>query len=218
MRQRVKDDFESMAAQTRRSVTDEEGEAQHSVRDFAWRLVFLGRVFDAMPGCQDLVRMEINILLDTFLDQGEKDRGRANWKKLLVSDFKRFSDVLTVVWNNQTVATQKNASSTVNGIVGKSLTCRGPGDVQHVTEVVNGPTLLAWCEVFEREFGRNFAEWHSGGLTLQKLSETVVTLASTLRPCEVGRWIHAVRNTLLVLLGQIFAYFAISKSGPATRV
>ena len=68
MRQRVKDDFESMAAQTRRSVTDEEGEAQHSVRDFAWRLVFLGRVFDAMPGCQDLVRMEINILLDTFLE------------------------------------------------------------------------------------------------------------------------------------------------------
>ena len=68
MRQRIKDDFESMAAQARRSVTDEEGEAQHSMRDFAWRLVFLGRVFDAMPGCQDLVRMEINILLDTFLD------------------------------------------------------------------------------------------------------------------------------------------------------
>ena len=201
----MKDDVESMAAQARRSVTDEEGEAQHSVRDFAWRLVFLGRVFDAMPGCQDLVRMEINILLDTFLDQGEKDRGRANWGKLLVSDFKCFSDVLTVV---------KNASSTINGIVGKSLTFRGAGDVQHVTEVVNG--LLAWCEVFKREFGRNFAEWHSGGLTLQKLSETVVTLASTLRPCEVGRWIHAVRNTLLVLLGQIFAYFAIAKSGPAT--
>ena len=134
--------------------------------------------------------------------------------KLLVSDFKRFWDVLTVVWNNQTVATQKNASSTVNGIVGKSLTFRGPGDVQHVTEVVNGPTLLAWCEVFKREFGRNFAEWHSGVLTLEKLSETVVTLASTLRPCEVGRWIHAVRNTLLVLLGQIVAYFTISKSGP----
>ena len=110
------------------------------------------------------------------------------------------------------MATQKNASSNINEIVGESLTFRGPGDVQHVTEVVNGPTLLAWCEVFEREFGRNFAEWHSGGLTLQKKSETVVTLASTVRPCEVGRWIQAVRNTLLVLLGQIFAYFAISKS------
>ena len=108
--------------------------------------------------------------------------------KLLVSDFKCFSDVFTVVWNNQTVATQKNASSTVNGIVGKSITFRGPGDVQHVTEVVNGPTLLAWCEVFEREFGRNF-----------------------------GRWIQAVRNTLLVLLGQIFAYFAISKSGQSNQ-
>ena len=112
-----------------------------------------------------------------------------------MSDFKCFSDVLTVVWNNQTVATQKNASSTVNGIVGKSLTFRGPGDVQHVTEVVNGLTLLAWCEVFEREFGRNFAEWHSGGLTLGNLAEKVVTLASTVAFCEVGRWTHAVRNS-----------------------
>ena len=113
------------------------------------------------------------------------------------------------------MATQKNASSTVNGIVGESLTFRGPGDVQHVTEVVNGPTLLAWCEVFEREFGRNFAEWHSGGLTLANLAEKVVTLASTVAFCEVDRWTHAVRKALPKLLGQIFAYFAISKSGPS---
>ena len=117
------------------------------------------------------------------------------------------------------MATQKNASSTVNGIVGKSLTFRGPGDVQHVTEVVNGSTLIAWCDFLEKEFDRNFAQWHSGGLTLEKLSETVVTLASTLRPCEVGRWTQAAREALPVLLGQIFAYFTISKSGQSyTRV
>ena len=72
---------------------------------------------------------------------------------------------------------------------------------------------FAWCEVVEKEFDRNFAAWHSGGLTLEKDSETVVTLASTLRPCEVGRWTQAARNILPVLLGQIFAYFTISKSG-----
>ena len=52
---------------------------------------------------------------------------------------------------------------------------------------------------------------------MEKLSETVVTLASTLRPCEVGRWTQAVRNTLLALLGQIFAFFAISKSGQSNQ-
>ena len=37
-------------------------------------------------------------------------------RKLLVSDFQYFRDVLTFVWNKQTVATQKNASSIVKGI------------------------------------------------------------------------------------------------------
>ena len=31
--------------------------------------------------------------------------------------------------------------------------------------------------------------------------------------CEVGRWTQAVSKALPVLLGQIFAYFTISKSG-----
>ena len=177
----MKDDVESMAAQARRSVTDEEGEALHSVRDFAWRLVFLGRVFDAMPGCQDLVRMEINILLDTFLDQGEKDRGRANWEKLLVSDFKCFSDVLTVVWNNQTVATQKNASSTINGMVGKRPHVSRPR-----RRAACGPKLSTGRLSLR---GVRFSRGSSAGILLsgtlavsplEKLSETVVTLASTL--------------------------------------
>ena len=62
MNKRIKDDVESMAAQVRRLVTVEEGEAQHSMRHFAWQLVLLGKVFDAVPGCQEPVRMKTNIL------------------------------------------------------------------------------------------------------------------------------------------------------------
>ena len=47
------------------------------------------------------------------------------------------------------VATQKNASLTIKGRIEECITFRSPGDVQHVTDVANGPTLLAWCEVFE---------------------------------------------------------------------
>ena len=168
MRQRIKDDVESMAAQARRLVTDEEGVAQHSTRDFAWRLVLLGRVYDAVPGFRELVRMQINILLDRFLDmifkQGH-DLVRFKLGMILEqcewfqdderqdrteSDFQCFRDVLTFVWNKQTVATQKNASSIVKGIDGESLTFGPQGEVQHVTEVVNGSTLLVGCQVFER--------------------------------------------------------------------
>ena len=121
------------------------------------------------------------------------------------------------------MATQKNASSIVKGIEGKSLTFGPQGEVQHVTEVVNGSTLLAGCQVFDKKFDRNFAAWHSSGLTLENLAEEVVTLASTLAStlanCEVGRWTQAVRNALPLLLGQIFAYFTISMSGQSyTRV
>ena len=50
MNKRITDDVESMAAQVRRLVTVEEGEAQRSMRHFAWQLVLLGKVFDAVPG------------------------------------------------------------------------------------------------------------------------------------------------------------------------
>ena len=39
MSERIKDDVESMAAQARRLVTDEEGEAKRSRRHFAWQLI-----------------------------------------------------------------------------------------------------------------------------------------------------------------------------------
>ena len=57
-----------MAVEARRLVTDEEGEAQRSMRHFAWQLVWRGNVFDAVPGCQEPVRMKTNILLNTFLE------------------------------------------------------------------------------------------------------------------------------------------------------
>ena len=40
----IKDDVESMAAQARRLVNDEEGEAQRSRRHFAWQLDLLGNL------------------------------------------------------------------------------------------------------------------------------------------------------------------------------
>ena len=36
--------------------SDEKDEAQYNRRDFAWRLILLGRVFDAMPRFKELVR------------------------------------------------------------------------------------------------------------------------------------------------------------------
>ena len=45
----------------------------------------------------------------------------------------------------------------------------------------------------------------------------MVDLASSLTPCEVGKWTQAVRNARPVLLGQIFAYFTTSKSGQSYK-
>ena len=42
--------------------------AQNSTRDFAWQLVLLRKVYDNVPGFRELVRMQINILLDRFWD------------------------------------------------------------------------------------------------------------------------------------------------------
>ena len=143
-----------------------------------------------------------------FQDDHLQDHSRKNEDerigKLLVTDFKFFWNVLTVVWNKQTVATQKkNPSSTVSGIVDKSVTVGigRQGGVKQVTEVVNGPTLFARYEGVPR----SFAAWYSVGLTLETLAEKMVDLASSLTTGEVGMWTQAVRNALPVLLNQIFA-------------
>ena len=86
-----------------------------------------------------------------------------------------------------------------------------------MTKVVNYFTLLVGCEVFEKEFDRNFAVWYSGGLTMETRAVTAVTLASTLRPGEVGRWTLVVRNPRPGLLGEIFAYFTISEFGQSCQ-
>ena len=58
MSQRVKDDIGSVAAQARGLFSEDEGEAQHSMRHFAWRFLFV-------LGFRELVRIQINILLDS---------------------------------------------------------------------------------------------------------------------------------------------------------
>ena len=82
MSKRIKDDVESRAAEARRLVTDEEGEAQRSMRHFAWQLVLLGKVFDAVPGCQEpglnpFLEMPWGYMhvfrLDMILEQGHGD-------------------------------------------------------------------------------------------------------------------------------------------------
>ena len=150
MNKRIKDVVESMAAQVRRLVTVEEGEAQRSMRHFAWQLGLLGKVFDAVPGCQEPVRKKTSILLKH------------------------------IPW-------RCHGTTCMSLKVGMILV-QGQGDVQHVTEVVNYLTLLVGREFLEKEFVGKFTAWYSGGLMLETRPKTVVTLVSTLRPCEVGKW------------------------------
>ena len=129
-----KNDIESTAAQARILATDEE-----SMWPSTARVTVLGdmsclKVYDAVPRFTELVRIQINILLDTIfkqehdllrfefgmiLRQGEwfRDNEKQDhtederFGKLVVSDFQCFRDVLTFVWTKQTVASQKNSSS-----------------------------------------------------------------------------------------------------------
>ena len=68
MCQRIEDDIEIMTEQVQNLFNNVKDEAQYNRRDFAWRLILLGRVFDAVPRFKELVRMKINILLHTFLE------------------------------------------------------------------------------------------------------------------------------------------------------
>lgn len=138
--------------------------------------------------------------------------------KAIVLEFKHlFKDVLTHVWNKETATTQQNEGATVKGLVGKNVTLDCNGSMHQAEEAVDRERLLQGYKDYEEEFKRNFTRWHAGELDLERLVAEAQEKSRALRPCQVTAWGEALKNQLPQLLGLIFAYFTISKSGESYR-
>jgi hypothetical protein len=127
----------------------------------------------------------------------------------LVTEFGHFKEVLTMVWNEETI--QKPPEDTVRDIRGHCL------DQQTMNESplgINSDGLLEQFFEFESLYTSFLGEYLSPGADLNALVKKTVDLAETLTPisCDHG-FGNKTKEHLPTIMAGIFALFTVLKSG-----
>ena len=233
VRSAVETEIESQAAGARTYLNGKsEDEAEGFMKDFALKLILLGRILDELPRYKDFCRVKMAGLLDTVHEQGswsfcylfklgmllsqgkigeldssgnvaaEDDR----IGKTIVAEFKHFKDVTTMVWNEE--VTQKD----VRAVVGEAEAWRVSSGMRRTAKLDEG-SLIRGFELYEKEYQKKFTEWTAGHLTPEELAHQAVSQAAAVQPGSSRHWNDAVLDVLPTLLARVFCFFTISKSG-----
>mmetsp|Transcript_175699 Transcript_175699/g.558037 ORF Transcript_175699/g.558037 Transcript_175699/m.558037 type:complete len:1076 (-) Transcript_175699:522-3749(-) len=232
-RREIQEQLEAVACNAQKLIQGSEVDADSGLLDFAYQLLLLGYMYDDLPDFQSQVEMKLCRLLDvvqerhwgfTFLfklgivlEQGKAGRkGSADDErigKLIVQDFPHFKDLLTMIWNQQTEVSQKDIMHTIEEL---TSTCSVSG-CDPVEVPIPKVALLEGRDRYKKEYQNHFQAWRSGCLDLEALACNTIEMARKLQPCTVSEWTTPVQNAIPILLGGIFAYLSISKSGSSYR-
>ena len=233
MRSTVETEIESQAAAARAYLNGKsEDEAEGFMKDFALKLIMLGRILDELPRYKDFCRAKMAGLLDTVHEQGSwsfcylfklgmllsqgkigelDSAGKVAAEddrigKTIVAEFKHFKDVTTMVWNEE--VTQKD----VRAVVREAEAWRVDRGVRCAAKLDDG-SLIRGFELYEQEYQKKFTEWTAGDLTPEELAQQAVAQAAAVVPGTSRLWNDAVLDVLPTLLARVFCFFTISKSG-----
>mmetsp|Transcript_1455 Transcript_1455/g.3038 ORF Transcript_1455/g.3038 Transcript_1455/m.3038 type:complete len:1794 (-) Transcript_1455:138-5519(-) len=127
--------------------------------------------------------------------------------KFIVSEFSHFKEVMTMVWNEETL--QKPAEETVHGI--KSKCCKN-GIMNNVP--IHKNSLLESFHKFEDQYKKLLMEYIDPNADLKKLVQDTLSMAGKLKPidCDSG-WSKEVKNQIPYILAGVFSVFTVRKSG-----
>ena len=127
--------------------------------------------------------------------------------QVILSEFVHFKEVLTMVWNEETI--QKPVEDTVNNIEGKIWDGRSTVSTQ-----IAKSSLLDSFYTFDTEYKRLLGSYLPEDADLDALVHKINEIARTLYPVssESG-WERETIENIPVLLAGIFAVFTILKSG-----
>ncbi|KAK3280489.1 hypothetical protein CYMTET_11669 [Cymbomonas tetramitiformis] len=213
--------------------------AEANVRELAMQLVYMGRILDALPHFTELTTISISNVLEaclehawgfTFLfklgmvlqqgsvgavgEDGEVTSEDKRIGQVLVSEFRHFKDTQTMIWNQEIV--QKDVSGTVDEVASKRVAASNG-----VCDVCDAPvgrgTLLSGFQEYEAEYDACFQRWCAGQLEMPDLADMVRAQVAPVSPCHIATWTRDIKDMLPILLGRIFAYFTILKSGESYR-
>ena len=127
----------------------------------------------------------------------------------LVGEFSHFKEVLTMVWNEETI--QKPPEDTINNIKGQWLT----GQNRKVSEVKLEPdTLLKLYYEFDSTYTSFLGEYLDEDADRNDLVQKIIYICKKLKPvsCENG-FGNEVKHALPTIMAGVFALFTILKSG-----
>ncbi|KAK3239607.1 hypothetical protein CYMTET_50476 [Cymbomonas tetramitiformis] len=213
--------------------------AEANVRELAMQLVYLGRILDALPHFTELATISISNVLEaclehvwgfTFLfklgmvlqqgsvgavgEDGEVTSEDKRIGQVLVSEFRHFKDTQTMIWNQEIV--QKDVSGTVDEVASKRVAASN-GVYAVCDAPVGRGTLLAGFQEYEAEYDTCFQMWCAGQLEMPDLADMVCAQVAPVSPCHIAAWTRDIKDMLPTLLGRIFAYFTILKSGESYK-
>jgi hypothetical protein len=115
-------------------------------------------------------------------------------------------------WNEE--ITQKSVQATAAEITASRF---DPRTNKRSSEPVDQEKLLEGFCKYQEVFDTYLNQWLAGRLQLEELANKVLKDAGALRPCSVDEWTETVKDELPSLLGGVFAYFTIHKSGDSYK-
>ena len=141
---------------------------------------------------------------------------------LIVSKFKQFKVVRTIAWNME--VPQKSPEDTVQEIKSyKVLRSDGAGgsavptgEAQTTEAPIERDLLTKGFEEYSKVWGTHFNAWKSKEMGKDGIAREVMEAASQLPQCGTdirNSFPMEVREAIPTLLGGIFAYFTIARSG-----
>ena len=201
--------------------------ANQSKDEFRRYFMRMGAVLIELPQFKDFTKKVMSDVLETCLNsdwgygfvfdlglslqKGENtnDDDEVRIAQNLVTEFGHFREVLTMVWNEETI--QKPPEDTVGDIRGDSLDEK---TLDATPLCVDSDDLLELFFDFESEYKSLLGEYLSPGADLNALVQKTLDIVDEMKPlsCDNG-FGNGTKRKLPKIMSGIFALFTVLKSG-----
>ena len=182
-----------------------------------------GGILVELPDCKDYTKKVMSDILESCLSSKggcsfvfelglslhQDDEDEARIAQNLLTEFWHFKEVLTMVWNEETI--QKLPEETIGGIRGQFLDRHS----SNTTDVhLNKDELIEGYFEFNREYKSFLGEYLSPEADIKALVHRIIIVCESIEPvsCDHGFGAETKRSLPSILAG-IFAVFTIIKSG-----
>jgi hypothetical protein len=141
--------------------------------------------------------------------EGDFDEGEARIAQNLVSEFRHFKEVLTMVWNEETI--QKPPQDTIKGIHGVIMNSQS---MNMTRRDLDKDSLLQQYVEFDAAYTSFLGHFLSPEADIRALVRKTIGICDDLKPVSCDDGFGAVtKGTLPSILAGIFAVFTVVKSG-----